>query len=150
MKSLVSIAAFMKKNIKAFRGYSKSDMLNWANWHASNKSLAYVEKDGKVIAAGSARQINQAILGLMSDEIKTIRDIAYYMNDPQGEICYSDQAACKDSKAFFSLLVAMRARFPTAKTFIFKKSKSMTKLKSYSFEKFMNKAQQVNRLERQG
>lgn len=137
MKSLVSIAAFMKKNIKAFRGYSKSDMLNWATWHASNKSLAYVEKDGKVIAAGSARQINQAILELMSDDIKLIRDIAYYMDDAQGDIVYSDQAACKDSKAFFGLLVAMRARFPTAKTFIFKRQKSLTKLKKYNFERFM-------------
>lgn len=141
MKSLVSIAAFMKKNVNSFKSHSKVDMLSWANWHAANKSLAYVERNGKVIAAGSARQVNESILALMKDDIKLIRDIAYYMSDESGDIVYSDQAACKDSKAFFSLLVAMRARFPTAKTFIFKRQKSRKKLKSYNFEKFMIKAQ---------
>lgn len=140
MKDLISIAAFMKRNIPILRYTPRGTLLSWLNWHTQHRSLAFVEKDDKVIAAGTARVINERILELMDDDLKVIRDIANYMTDENGTIVYAEQAASLSPKGLEGILIAMKNRFPNAKEFIFKKKKRKAKYKKYDLTKFVRKA----------
>ncbi len=127
------------------RYMNRVELLSWLNWHATNKSLAYVEKDGKVLAAGVARQVTPLILELMKDETAVVRQLAHYMNDDGGEIIYAEQAASVSKDAFAGILLAMKGRFPKANKFMFQNKKRASMRKIYDTNRFLDVAIQLGR-----
>lgn len=137
MATVIQIAAFMKRRLKSFRYVPRETLIDFLNWHHSRGSLAYVEENGKVKAAGVARPVNETILGMMEDETKTIRDLAHYTFDDESEETYCDHGAAESPRALALLFAAMHKRFPKTKTILFRRKHGMWSLRKYSFERFM-------------
>ncbi len=134
---IVRIAAFMKRRIYALRDTPRSTLIPWLEWHAQRKSLAYAERHGVIVAAGVARPVNQAMIDMISSDIRIVRDLGAYLVDEESDTVYAEQAAsdCKEGLAL--ILFLMLQRFPKATTFMFRRGGRLHRARSYKLKRFV-------------
>jgi hypothetical protein len=125
MTPLIQIAAFLKRKVKALKYMPRKDLLAWLAWHDLRRSLAWVELEGKILAAGVARPLFNPLLR-----------VDYYAFHEGATLVYADQAASLNPKAFSCLIETMARRFPEATTFMFKHCKT-GKLRTWNFKRFL-------------